>query len=456
MTGRIVPLDDLERLYAEQADDIRSAVDKVLASGRYTFTQGKEVAAFERAFADYVGTDECVGLSSGTAALWLALEALGIGPGDEVIVPANTYVASVFVISYVGATPMLADVDAATFNLDPAAGAAAVTPRTAALLPVHLFGAPADMDALGAIASSAGLAIVEDAAQAHGARLHGRHVGTFGAAGCLSFYPTKNLGAMGDGGALTTSDPAIAATVRRQRYMGQDHKHAHLTIGHQERLDEVQAAILATRLPRLDAWNAQRRHQAHLYNELLAGTPVVTPTEPADSECVHYVYTVRAPRRDELAEFLTARGVHTGLFYPKAIYEQPAYPGRWQAGDYRALPGGPDYRPRGAQGTGERGRRPGPPRPRSLRLLRPAGAAADHPAGERDRDARRPGLHRGQPGAVGADPAGHCERARAAGPRARIRGRAAGAAPPGGEGPAHLLAGRAARRAADGAAAPDR
>ena len=279
-------------------------MDKVLASGRYTFTQGKEVAAFERAFADYVGTDECVGLSSGTAALWLALEALGIGPGDEVIVPANTYVASVFVISYVGATPVLADVDAATFNLDPAAGAAAVTPRTAALLPVHLFGAPADMDALGAIASSAGLAIVEDAAQAHGARLHGRHVGTFGAAGCLSFYPTKNLGAMGDGGALTTSDPAIAATVRRQRYMGQDHKHAHLTIGHQERLDEVQAAILATRLPRLDAWNAQRRHQAHLYNELLAGTPVVTPTEPADSECVHYVYTVRAPRRDELAEFL--------------------------------------------------------------------------------------------------------------------------------------------------------
>jgi len=334
MTGRVVRFDDLERLYAEQADEIRAAVEKVLASGRYTFTKGKEVVTFERAFADYTGTDDCVGLSSGTAALWLALEALGIGPGDEVIVPANTYVASVFSISYTGATPVLADVDAATFTLDPAAVKAAITPRTAALLPVHLFGAPCDMDALGSIAASSGLAIVEDAAQAHGARLHGRRVGTFGAAGCFSFYPTKNLGAMGDGGAITTDDPAVAASARRQRYMGQEHKYTHLTIGYQERLDEVQAAVLATRLPRLDAWNAQRRHQAALYNDLLAGTPVVAQAEPDDSECVYYVYTVRTPRRDDLAEFLASRGVGTDVFYPKAVYEQPAYEGTWQAGDY--------------------------------------------------------------------------------------------------------------------------
>ena len=334
MTRRVVPLDDLEGLYAEQADEIRSAAEKVLASGRYTFTKGKEVESFERAFAEYIGTGDCVGVSSGTAALWLALEALGIGPGDEVIVPANTYVASVFAISYRGATPVLADVDEATFTLDPAVVETLITPRTAALLPVHLFGTPCDMDALSRIAASAGLAIVEDAAQAHGATLHGKRVGTFGAAGCFSFYPTKNLGAMGDGGALTTDDPAIAASVRRQRYMGQEHKYNHLTIGYQERLDEIQAAVLATRLPRLDAWNAQRRHQAHLYNELLAGTPVVAQAEPDDSECVYYVYTVRTPRRDELAEYLSARGVETGLFYPKAIYEQPAYEGTWQAGDY--------------------------------------------------------------------------------------------------------------------------
>lgn len=334
MTDRIIKFDNLEGLYARQADEIRAAVDKVLASGRYVFTQGEEVKSFERAFADYVGTEDCVGLSSGTAALWLALEALGIGPGDEVIVPANTYVATVFAISYVGATPVLADADESTFTMDPAAVRAAVTPRTAALMPVHLFGSPCDMDALGAIAAKDGLAIVEDAAQAHGARLHGKRVGSFGAAGCFSFYPTKNLGAMGDGGALTTSDPKVAAAVRRQRYMGQEHKYSHLTVGHQERLDEIQAAVLAIRLQALDGWNAERRHQARLYGELLAGTPVVTPAEPADSECVYYVYTVRSPRRDDLAKFLASRGVSTGLFYPKAVYEQPAYAGRWQAGDY--------------------------------------------------------------------------------------------------------------------------
>ena len=224
MTRRVVPLDDLERLYAEQADEIRSAAEKVLSSGRYTFTKGKEVESFERAFAGYIGTGDCVGVSSGTAALWLALEALGIGPGDEVIVPANTYVASVFAISYLGATPVLADVDEATFTLDPAVVDTLITARTAALIPVHLFGAPCDMDALSRIAASAGLAIAEDAAQAHGATLHGKRVGTFGAAGCFSFYPTKNLGAMGDAGALTTDDPAVAASVRRQRYMGQEHK----------------------------------------------------------------------------------------------------------------------------------------------------------------------------------------------------------------------------------------
>lgn len=334
MTGRIIPFDNLESLYARQEGEIRTAVEKVLATGRYVFTQGEEVRSFERAFADYVGTDDCVGLSSGTVSLWFALDALGIGPGDEVIVPANTYVATVFAISYVGATPVLAEPGESSFTIDPASVEAAITPRTAAVMPVHLFGAVCDMDALAAIAARSGLAIVEDAAQAHGARLHGKRAGSFGAAGCFSFYPTKNLGAMGDAGGLTTSDPALAAAVRRQRYMGQDRKYEHLIVGHQERLDEVQAAVLAVRLQALDAWNAERRHQAHLYNELLAGTPVLTPSEPDDSECVYYVYTLRAPRRDELARFLAARGISTGLFYPRAVYEQPAYDGRWHAEDY--------------------------------------------------------------------------------------------------------------------------
>jgi dTDP-3-amino-3,4,6-trideoxy-alpha-D-glucose transaminase len=335
MTRRVVPLDDLERLYAEQADEIRSAVEEVLASGRYTFTKGKEVESFERAFADYIGTADCVGVSSGTAALWLALDALGIGPGDEVIVPANTYVASVFVISYLGATPVLADVGEATFTLDPAVVETLITPRTAALLPVHLFGAPCDMDALSRIAASAGLAVVEDAAQAHGATLHGKRVGTFGAAGCFSFYPTKNLGAWGDGGAVVTAVPELAERVRLLRAHGEKPRYQHRMVGTTARLDALQAAVLRRKLIRLDAWNDERRRLgAALRERLLDGLGEDGQSSQAieltnapfpQADHVYHLFVVRSDRRDELREHLSARGVGSAVHYPTPIHLTEAY-----------------------------------------------------------------------------------------------------------------------------------
>ncbi|HEX6819199.1 MAG TPA: DegT/DnrJ/EryC1/StrS family aminotransferase [Ktedonobacterales bacterium] len=324
-TLRKVPLDNLRLQYEELADDINRATLEVWQSGKYVLTQGTQVKTFEAAFAAYIGTSHAMGVSSGTAALHLSLAALGIGSGDEVIVPANTYAATVFAISYTGATPVLVDVDPRTFTMDPTLVRSALTPRTKALLPVHLFGLPADMTRLMDIAHDAGLAVVEDCAQAHGAEWQGKKVGSFGVAGCFSFYPTKNLGAHGDAGIVTTSDGEFARLVRRFRYMGQDVKYRHEVVGFQERMDEVQGAVLSVKLPHLDRWNEQRRYQAQRYNELLAGTPVTTPVEPGGSKHVYYVYTVRAPERDALAEYLTAHGIETGRFYPRAIPEQPAY-----------------------------------------------------------------------------------------------------------------------------------
>ena len=325
LTLRTVPLDNLKLQYEELAEEINRATLEVWQSGKYVLTQGTKVKEFESAYAAYIGTPFCVGVSSGTAALHLSLEALGIGAGDEVIVPANTYAATVFAISYTGATPVLVDVDPQTFTLDPDQTRAAITPRTMALLPVHLFGLPADMTRLMQIAHEAGLAVVEDCAQAHGAEWQGKKVGSFGVAGCFSFYPTKNLGAQGDAGAVATSDGEFARLVRRFRYMGQDEKYRHEVVGFQERMDEVQGAVLSVKLPHLDRWNEQRRHQAAVYNELLVKSPVTTPVEPSGSKHVYYVYTIRAPQRDALAEYLKSQGIETGRFYPRAIAEQPAY-----------------------------------------------------------------------------------------------------------------------------------
>lgn len=329
MTERSIPFDDLERLYAEQADELRAAADRVLASGRYVFTQGKEVVGFERAFADYVGTADCVGLSSGTAALWLALEALGIGAGDEVIVPANTYVASVFAISYTGATPVLADVDEVTFTLDPAAVQAAITPRTAALMPVHLFGCPCDMDALGSIAAAAGLAIVEDAAQAHGAECGGRSVGTFGI-GTFSLYGTKNI-TCGEGGLATTDDDDIARTLRLLRNQGMRARYDYEMPGYNWRLTDLQAAVAIPQVNRLKEITAARNANAASITAGLTGTPgLLLPGVPPGRSHVWHQYTVRiapdAPvSREEFCTRLTRAGVGHGIYYPKLMHDYPCY-----------------------------------------------------------------------------------------------------------------------------------
>jgi dTDP-4-amino-4,6-dideoxygalactose transaminase len=322
-----IALDDLALQFREIEDEALEASARVLRSGRYILTQGEEVAAFEAEFARYCEARHAVGLSSGTAALHLALAAAGVGRGDEVLVPANTYIATAFGASYTGATPVFVDADPVTYTIDVAQAEAAITPRTKAIMPVHLYGHPARMDAIGALAEAHDLVVVEDCAQAHGARFQGRRVGTFGDFGAFSFYPGKNLGAIGDGGALTTDDDTLAAQARQLRYMGQKRKYVHEIVGYQDRLDELQGALLAVKLKRLDAWNAQRREQAAWYGELLAGTPVEPPVEAEGCEHVYHLYIVRAPRRDELKDFLAERGITTAIYYPIPVHLQGAYAG---------------------------------------------------------------------------------------------------------------------------------
>ena len=298
-------------------------VERVLASGKYTM--GPNLAAFEQEWAAYCGTAHAVGISSGTAALALAYRAVGVGAGDEVIVPAMTYVATAFAVSHVGGVPVFVDVDEGTFTIDPDEVQKAVSPRTKAIAPVHLYGQVVDVAAIRKIAAEHGLAVVEDAAQAHGATFEGARAGALGDVGCFSFYPHKNLGTYGDGGAITTNDAALAERLRILRYVGQRTKHVHEVVGFQERLDELQAAILRVRLRHLDAWNEARRRWAGLYDELLADTPVVAPVRRPDCERVYYMYTVLAPDRDRLREFLQERGIGSQVIYPSIVPDQPAY-----------------------------------------------------------------------------------------------------------------------------------
>src|SRR5271156_4271814 len=265
MTRRVVPLDGLERLYSEQADEIRSAVEKVLASGRYTFTKGKEVESFERAFADYIGTGDCVGVSSGTAALELALRALGIGPGDEVIVPTNSFIATAEAVSAVGATPVLVDVAEATSVLTAEIVEAALTAKTRCAIPVHLYGRTVEMGPLADLCRAKGIYLVEDACQAHGSTYEGRRAGSLGDVGCFSFYPTKNLGAWGDGGLLTTHRATFADSLRLLRAPGIQPRYSPRVVGTNSRLDTLQAAVLNVKLPHLDAWAEQRQVNADRY-----------------------------------------------------------------------------------------------------------------------------------------------------------------------------------------------
>ena len=331
----IIPPENLTRWHAAIADELRAAFEDCLPVGKYTL--GKHLAAFEEEFAAYSDSSHGIGISSGTAALHLALRALGVGPGDEVITVPNTYIATVFAISYTGATPVFVDVDPATYNMDPARVKAALSERTKVILPVHMYGGCVDVDALREAAP--GVAILEDAAHAHGATLGDRKAGSLGDIAAFSFYPAKLLGALGDGGFITTSDDELAARVRQLRYMGQaGTKHEHLILGFQERLDEMQAAFLRIKLRGMEDQLAGRRRVAARYDELLAGTPLQLPVRDATGRHAYYQYTVLAPRREELMAYLERRGVRTQIMYPKAVPDQGAYQEQpWRAADDMAV-----------------------------------------------------------------------------------------------------------------------
>ena len=319
----MIPLVDLKAPYERLRVEIDAAVGRVLAGGWYIL--GPEVSAFEAEFAAWLGVSHTVGLASGTDAVLLALRGLGIGPGDEVISVSHTAVATVAAIELAAATPRLADIDPATYTLDPAQLAAAITPQTRAVVPVHLYGAPADMDAILAVARAHGLFVVEDCAQAHGAAYKGRTVGTMGDAAAFSFYPTKNLGALGDGGAVATNDAATAERVRLLRQYGWRERYVSDVAGTNSRLDELQAAILRVRLRHLDVENAARRRLAARYDAALAGLPVGLPANRPDTCPVYHLYVIRAAARDALAAHLRGRNIGTGVHYPVPIHRQPAY-----------------------------------------------------------------------------------------------------------------------------------
>lgn len=317
----MIPFNDLKPLHAVLAKELESAALRVLGSGWYIL--GPELEAFEQAFAAYHGVAHAVGVANGTDAIELALRALGVGAGDEVITVAHTAVATVCAVERTGATPVLVDVDEATYTLDPRAAAAAVTGRTRAIVPVHLYGHPADMEPLMDLAARHGLAVVEDCAQAHGARTGGRLVGIFGHLSAFSFYPTKNLGAYGDGGAVVTGDPALAERVRRLRNYGQTDRYHHVERGQNSRLDEMQAAILRVKLAHLDGHNAVRRRLAGEYSRRLTG--VAVPASRPGAEPVFHLYVVRHPRRDDLMSALREEGIGTLIHYPVPVHLQEAY-----------------------------------------------------------------------------------------------------------------------------------
>lgn len=330
-----IPLVDLKAQYHTIKDDVDAAVARIMANT--SFIGGKDLAAFEQAFAEYQRVEHVVGVGSGTAALALALEALGVGPGDEVITQANTFFATAEAIEQVGAKTVLVDIDPVTYLMDPDLLEQAITPATKAIIPVHLYGQISPMDRIMAIAEKHGLKVVEDAAQAHGAEYQGERAGQWGDIACFSFYPGKNLGAYGDGGAIGTNDAELAATVRKLRDHGTETKYVHDLVGYCERLDTMQAAVLSVKLPHLDGWNEARRSHAHYYNEALKDVPgIVTPVEMDDSVPVYHIYCVRVPGdRDAVWHALNERGVGAGVHYPIPVHMQPAMEKYgWQRDDF--------------------------------------------------------------------------------------------------------------------------
>lgn len=321
--NRQIPTIDLVAQHASLQTELTAAIERVVSSGRYIL--GEEVEAFERAFGAYLGVGHVVGTSSGTAALQLALMAAGIGPGHDVITVSHTAVATVAAIEQAGANPVLVDIDLERFTLDPGRLAAALTPRTRAIVPVHLYGCPADLDPILAFAHEHGLVVIEDCAQAHGARYRDKRVGAWGHLSAFSFYPTKNLGAMGDGGAVATADAELATRLRELRQYGWRERYVSEARGLNARLDEIQAAILSTKLSHLDRWNARRRQLARRYRLGLANTSVVLPVEPADVEHVYHQFVIRSALRGALRESLAQVGIASGILYPLPVHRQPAY-----------------------------------------------------------------------------------------------------------------------------------
>lgn len=316
-----VPFLDLRPVHDALAGEIEAAIRRVMASSR--FVLGSEVEAFEGEFASFCGTRHCVGVGNGMQAIELVLRALGVGAGDEVVTVSHTAFPTVAAVTATGATPVFVDVDPETFCMSPDALAGALGPRTRAVLPVHLYGRCADMDAIGSLATDAGVPVVEDAAQAHGASYRGRRAGTLGVAAALSFYPTKNLGALGDGGAVVTDDDELAMRVRRLRNYGEESKYVNAVAGFNSRLDELQAAVLRVKLPHVERWNAERRAIAARYDALLADSGV-TPPQPDDGH-VYHLYVVRSPERNALREHLSAAGVGSAVHYPTPVHLQAAY-----------------------------------------------------------------------------------------------------------------------------------
>lgn len=318
-----VPYFDLKMQYASLRQEILDSLDRVCRNA--SFILGEEVALFEKDFAAFCETRHCVAMNTGTSALHLALLAAGIAPGDEVITSPNTFIATAEAISYTGAKPVFVDIDALSANLDPKSVERAITPRTRALVPVHLYGLPAELDALLEIAGRNKLALIEDACQAHGARYRGKRIGGFGKAAAFSFYPGKNLGAYGEGGALTTNDDAIAATARTLRDHGQTARYYHDLVGYNYRMDGFQGAVLRIKLRHLEAWNARRREIAALYRKLLAGSAVQCPQGGPQAESAHHLFVVYLENRDAVRAEMEKRGVGTAIHYPVPVHLQKAY-----------------------------------------------------------------------------------------------------------------------------------
>ena len=321
-----VPFLDIKVQNAALRSEIRAAIDAVIESA--AFAGGMFVESFEKDFASYCGTRHAVGVGNGTDALWLTLLAMGVGPGDEVITVPSTFMATAEAISYCGATPVFVDIDETTYTMDPEALSEAITPRTKAIIPVHLFGQPADMEPILEIARRHGVRVIEDAAQAHGATYKEGMAGSIGDAGCFSFYPGKNLGAFGEAGAVVTNDEGLRERLRTLRDHGQVRKYHHTMVGWNCRMDGIQAAVLEIKLRHLDGWNARRREIAEEYDRGLDGLPgVVTPGRLASAGHVYHVYAIRTPERDEVIRMLGEKGIGTGIHYPIPVHLQEAYRG---------------------------------------------------------------------------------------------------------------------------------